>query len=125
MSAARAAMALLVLLGAGATAAAGDERRTGDGAQIYTRWCLPCHGAGPGHPGTQALQAKYQGNPPAELERRTDLTPAVIRSFVRQGISVMAPFRKTEITDEELDALAAWLTRPQAADPQPPAASRM
>jgi hypothetical protein len=30
---------------------------------------------------------------------------------VRQGVSFMPQFRKTEISDEELTALAAYLTR--------------
>jgi hypothetical protein len=29
----------------------------------------------------------------------------------------MAPFRKTEISDEDLDVLASWLTRPRATAP--------
>jgi hypothetical protein len=65
-------------------------------------------------PGTAALAAKYKGKQPAVspvLEERTDLTAASVRFFVRQGVSVMAPFRKTEITDADLDALAAYLTR--------------
>jgi mono/diheme cytochrome c family protein len=68
-------------------------------------------------PGTAALAAKYKGRQPAVaavLEDRSDLTPQSIRFFVRQGVSVMAPFRKTEITDADLDALAAYLTRPKA-----------
>ncbi len=77
-------------------------------------WCATCHSSGPGMPGTAALAAKYKGRQPAVaavLEDRTDLTPASVRFFVRQGVSVMAPFRKTEISDAELDALAAYLTR--------------
>ena len=115
-----AAMLGLLALAAAAPAAAGDERRSGDGAQLFARWCAPCHGPGPGHPGTQALAAKYHGNPPPVLEERTDLTPEVIRYFVRHGVSVMAPFRKTEITDEELAALASWLTRPRVPAQVPP-----
>ncbi|MFO1400953.1 MAG: cytochrome c [Steroidobacteraceae bacterium] len=100
---------LLLLLGSGGALA--TDAPVAAGAEVFARWCQPCHGAGPGHPGTQALAAKYHGSPPAELEQRTDLTPEIVRYFVRHGISVMAPFRKTEITDEELDALAAWLAR--------------
>jgi len=76
----------------------------------FDHWCVPCHTPGPGHPGTQGLQIKYRGtdvNP--VLADRTDLTPEVVKTFVRQGILSMAPFRKTEITDAELDALAAFL----------------
>ena len=43
------------------------------------------------------------------LESRTDLTPELTKFFVRNGINVMPPFRKTEITDAELNALAAYL----------------
>ena len=46
---------------------------------------------------------------PAALEERTDLAPEVTKVFVRSGISIMAPFRKTEITDADLEALAAYL----------------
>jgi mono/diheme cytochrome c family protein len=96
------------------------EPRSVDGQQIFVRWCVPCHGAGPGHPGTQALAVKYHGNPPAVLEERSDLTAEVVRYYVRHGISVMAPFRKTEISDEELDALASWLGRLHATAPATP-----
>lgn len=80
------------------------------GRAVFEHWCAPCHAAGPGHPGTQSLQIKYGGTVPAVLEQREDLTPAAVRTFVRQGILSMAPFRKTEITDAELEDLAAYLS---------------
>ncbi len=43
------------------------------------------------------------------LEERTDLVPQITKNFVRTGVSVMPFFRKTEISDAELDALAAYL----------------
>ena len=36
---------------------------------------------------------------------------AMVKGFVRNGAYVMPRFRKTEISDPELDALAAYLTR--------------
>jgi len=39
------------------------------------------------------------------------LAPEVVKVFVRQGVLSMAPFRKTEIPDAELDDLAAYLTK--------------
>jgi (+)-pinoresinol hydroxylase len=93
-----------------ATASAA-ESQTPQGKAVYDKWCAPCHAAGPGHPGTTAIAALYKGSKPAALEERTDLTPAVVKQFVRKGVSVMPFFRKTEISDAELDALAAYLSR--------------
>jgi mono/diheme cytochrome c family protein len=80
-----------------------------DGKAVFTKWCAPCHGDGPGKPGTAALQALYKGAKPALLEQRADLAPEITKTFVRNGVSVMPFFRKTEISDAELDALAAYL----------------
>ena len=77
----------------------------------YQDYCSMCHGEGPGRPGTMALQAKYKGAEPALLAERTDLTPQLIKMYVRNGISIMPIFRKTEISDADLDAIAAYLTR--------------
>lgn len=79
------------------------------GEAVYEYWCAPCHAPGPGHPGTQSLEIKYRGSLPAVLLEREDLTPAAIKVFVREGILSMAPFRKTEITDPELEDLAAYI----------------
>lgn len=77
----------------------------------YQKFCSACHGDGVGRPGTLALQAKYKGALPALLDKRTDLTPQLIKMYVRNGITVMPTFRKTEISDADLDAIAAYLTR--------------
>ena len=95
---------LLVAVGGGAQA-----QDTGRGSAVFQNWCAPCHAPGPRHPGTQALESLYKGAKPAPLEQRTDLVPELTRSFVRTGVSVMPPFRKTEISDADLDALAAYL----------------
>jgi len=81
------------------------------GQRVYERWCAPCHAPGPGHPGTQSLQLKYAGKTPAVLLERTDLSAQAVAIFVRQGVLLMAPFRKTEISDAELSALAAYVAR--------------
>jgi (+)-pinoresinol hydroxylase len=73
--------------------------------------CAVCHGALPERPGTRALAAKYKGTLPALLEQRTDLTPDFIKYTIRHGVSVMPPFRKTELSDADLNAIAAYLTR--------------
>jgi mono/diheme cytochrome c family protein len=88
------------------------------GKQVYDYWCLPCHGPGlglpgfDGLPGTQQLRIKYRGTDISPLlEERTDLVPEFVKVIVRQGVSFMPQFRKTEISDAELDALAAYLAR--------------
>lgn len=98
-------------LGAGLTTAgfAQESAVEQHGKEVFEQWCQPCHGDGPGKPGTAALQALYKGQKPALLEQRTDLVPALTKTFVRTGVSVMPFFRKTEISDADLDALAAYL----------------
>lgn len=93
-----------------AGAALGQDAAGVDGGkQVFQYWCAPCHAPGPRHPGTQALDALYKGAKPGPLEQRTDLVPELTRQFVRGGVSVMPPFRKTEISDAELAALATYL----------------
>ena len=82
-----------------------------DGAAVYDKWCAPCHAPGISHPGTQALKAKYPGEWQGVLRDWKELTPDYVRLTVRQGISVMPHFRKTEISDAELDALARYIAR--------------
>jgi mono/diheme cytochrome c family protein len=86
-----------------------DEATIQKGENVFDYWCATCHA--PRLPGTVALQAKYKGAKPALLSERTDLTPAVTKTFVRKGVSVMPPFRKTEVSDTDLDALSAYLAR--------------
>ena len=79
------------------------------GKAEFERYCTVCHGAGPDHPGTVALKAKYKGKVPAQLDQRTDLTADFVITTVRHGISVMPSIRKTEISDAELRAIANYL----------------
>lgn len=59
-------------------------------------------------PGTFALSLKYKGQLPAALEDRRDLTPEFIEAVVRNGMFSMPPLRKTEVSDQELRAIAAY-----------------
>ena len=81
------------------------------GQAVYEHWCAPCHAPGPGHPGTQSLQIKYGGKAPAVLLERKDLSPQAVATFVRQGVLLMAPFRKTEVSDADLAALSAYVAK--------------
>lgn len=86
-----------------------DDTGKSTGQVVYEHWCAPCHAPGMEHPGTMALQTKYKGKIPAVLLDRTDITPAFIKYYVRHGVSIMPFFRKTEISDKQLDALANYM----------------
>ena len=103
------AITTLLAAAVGAAAYAEDAATVARGHKVFEDWCAACHAPGPRHPGTQALDALYKGAKPGVLEQRTDLVPALTTTFVRSGVSVMPPFRKTEISDAELAALAAYL----------------
>ena len=103
----RAAMVLALL----AAPAFSQDDAAPKGQQVYQKWCSPCHAPGANMPGTAALEFHYKGSKPAVLAERKDLTPAMIKGFVRSGVYVMPRFRKTEISNTELDLVAAYLTR--------------
>lgn len=85
------------------------------GRVIFEHQCASCHGAGPGDdgaamlPGTTNLARRYQGDLPAALELRDDLDGDALRLFVRNGIGAMPSFRKSELSDAEIDEIAAYL----------------
>jgi mono/diheme cytochrome c family protein len=105
----RAATLVMSALGLVAMTTAAAAAEPVSGQAVYQRWCVHCHSTGRGNPGTESLQVKYKGTPPAVLLDRTDLTADAIKVFVRQGVLSMPPFRKTEITDTELGALSNWM----------------
>jgi mono/diheme cytochrome c family protein len=59
------------------------------------------------------LQIKYDGRVPALLEQRTDLTADVVRFYIRNGVAIMPRFRKTELTDAQVEAIARYLSSPR------------
>ena len=106
-----------VLVTASAVAADSDSKLSiAAGKVVYERACAPCHGKGAGTdgahllPGAAALEARYQGKLSPYLEDRNDLTADVLKVFVRRGIGAMPMFRKTEISDSEIEAVAAYLS---------------
>lgn len=101
----------LIMLIVFTTSVTAQDHRLAAGKAIYDKWCAPCHDAGTDHPGTLALSVKYDGVKSPAIEEWTDLPPAITRLFVRTGVSVMPFFRKTEISDVELDNLADYLAR--------------
>jgi mono/diheme cytochrome c family protein len=98
-----------------ARASAQDAEAAERGEAKYTHTCAPCHGRGLGDdgrealPGTAALEIKYRGAVPAVLEDRPGLSYEVLQPFVRNGSWSMPPFRPTELTDDEIRDIAAYL----------------
>jgi mono/diheme cytochrome c family protein len=78
------------------------------GKRAYDHICVYCHG--PGVWGTNRL-GKRLDKEHALLENRTDMPAPAIRAIVRSGVGSMPPMRRTELSDSDLDAIAAYLTR--------------
>lgn len=93
------------------------------GHEVFEKWCAGCHDPDPAlqnhgdslvgkvFAGTYSLEQRYHGSEPAALAQRTDLKDAYIRLTVRQGRNIMPRTRKTEISDADLEAIVAYLTR--------------
>lgn len=85
------------------------------GEQAYVQWCAICHEDGAGMAGTDSLRRTYQRDGVTDispiLSQRTDLSPDYVQLVVREGVKSMPHFRKTEISDEDLVLIAAYLTR--------------
>lgn len=122
-------VALLALGGLAVTAAqAAEPGEIAAGKAAFDYHCAACHGrdrvaGGQMLPATASLAIKYKGAVPAALEDRRDLTAAFVKYTVRHGVAVMPFFRNTMVSDADLDAIAAYLTRNNAATPGAAAAS--
>lgn len=103
-------LALAAIVGF-ATASAEDAPLTPaqeKGKQVFQHWCVHCHSVMGW--GTNRLAKRFEGDE-AFLEKRTNLPDGVIRTAVRVGIGSMPPLRRTEVSDADLEALVAYLTR--------------
>ncbi|HWU04034.1 MAG TPA: cytochrome c [Novosphingobium sp.] len=112
------AFALLVAAPAALMAKGTSDRASDDrGAALFAYHCAACHGEGPGHPGTQALDYRDKGAAPALLTRRGDIPEELVAYAIRNGVNAMPYFRKTEISDADIRAIAAFLRHPSVARP--------
>lgn len=80
------------------------------GREVYAEWCAPCHTDSPFAPGTIQLRAT-RGEALAVVEKRDDLTAPTIRALVRNGLAGMPKFRRTEISEADLEALIKYLVK--------------
>jgi (+)-pinoresinol hydroxylase len=82
------------------------------GKVIFDSACNVCHSRDVRNaPATTSLEFKYQGQLPAALEDRTDLTAELITFYIRNGIAMMPFFRKTELSDADVELLSAYLVK--------------
>ena len=114
-------LTVLALLAWGGAAIAQPPASAERGQTKFEHSCAPCHGDGVGDdgramlPGTDALRIKYQGALPALIEKRADLNVDAIRTFVRRGTWSMPPVRPTEITEGDIQDIAAYLRQSSGA----------
>ena len=95
-----------------AEAPAGDRVAAGrDGAALFSNRCGSCHLLGGMGTNLLTKQRVAAGAPPdsALLVNRTDLQPDYIKSVVRMGKGAMPRQTKVDVTDAELDRIAAYL----------------
>jgi mono/diheme cytochrome c family protein len=90
------------------------------GQKEFQYWCATCHSPdrredGTYLPGTESLQNNYKGTKPAALEQRADLTVSYVELVIRRGTRAMPLFRKTEISDQDMHDIAAYLAKASGA----------
>ena len=97
----------LLLAANGATA---QDELVDRGRTVYVDWCAICHA--PGEGATRILEERYQGALPAVVDERTNLTAELITARVRTWVAPqMPPFRQSEVSDADLEAVIAYLKR--------------
>lgn len=102
-----ACVALLLPVAAWAQTPAAASPAHAAGQKLYEKNCLVCHAAGPSFVGTNVLTARFgQGNG-LLIERQ--LPSAYVEHVVRHGAGSMPGFRRSEISDSELQTLIDYM----------------
>ncbi len=85
----------------------------GDGEKLFSNHCGYCHLAGGMGTNLLTKQRMMAGEPPEKgmLTNRKDLTVEYIKSVVRMGKVAMPRQTRVDITDAELDVVAAYLAK--------------
>lgn len=90
----------------------GDRLKPGrDGKTVFEAQCGYCHLVGGMGTNLLTKQQMMAGNPPEKglLANREDLTRDYVKAVVRMGKGAMPQQTKVDLTDAELDAVAAYL----------------
>lgn len=78
------------------------------GKRLYYKTCIHCHA--PGVWGTNRLSERMSVQD-AVLENRTNLPAEAVRTIIRAGIGSMPAFRRSELSDTDIQAIAAYVSR--------------
>jgi len=90
----------------------GDRLKTGmDGAALFSNRCGACHLVGGMGTNLLTKQQMAAGRPPEMglLTNRDDLTADYVKSVARMGKAAMPRQTRVDVTDAELDKIAAYL----------------
>ena len=90
----------------------GDRLAAGrDGAALFSNRCGSCHLVGGMGTNLLTKQRLAMGEPPESglLANRKDLTADYVKTVVRNGKIAMPRLSRVEVTDPELNAIAAYL----------------
>jgi mono/diheme cytochrome c family protein len=81
------------------------------GEALFSNRCGSCHLAGGMGTNLLTKQMMMAKRPPTDglLANRTDLTADYVKGVVRQGKLAMPRLTKVDVTDADLDAIAAYL----------------
>ncbi len=115
----RVATGALVLLASVAAAACKPEAAgtTVDGADLYSKMCVTCHGS-TGQPSpTMAARMGVRDLTAPELRER--ITPVLVEQQVRHGsTNKLMPAFEGALTDAQIKAVAAYVSGPQFLAPR-------
>jgi mono/diheme cytochrome c family protein len=97
---------LLLALGLMASSVHAEDQARGK--VVYDKFCSHCH-----NPGNWAAFKLTQrnGEKLALIEQRTDMPAALVMTAIRNGIGNMPPYRLTDISNADAQAVADYLTR--------------
>jgi len=96
--------------GVQAGTAASMVRGPQDGEGLFKARCGYCHLAG--GTGTMMLERRL-GKDKALLAERTDLDADYVKAVARHGLNSMPTITRVEVTDAELNRIAAFLADPE------------
>ncbi|MBA3818561.1 MAG: cytochrome c [Deltaproteobacteria bacterium] len=109
-----AVLAVVTALAACKPEAAGS---TVDGADLYSKMCVTCHGS-TGQP-SPTMVARLGVRDLTAAELRDRITPVLVEQQVRKGsVNKLMPAFEGALTDAQIKAIAAYVSSPQFLAPR-------